>query len=413
MQAVILAAGKSSRFYPFTALAHKSMLSMFGKSLLQHTLESLKKSSITKVIIIIGKNSSIPQDLERISGMDITYVTQSESLGMGHGLLSAKEYLEDTFLLLSGYHVDVSEFAHDLSREKNTVTLLVKKESGVGKFGVVETEGRKVISVTEKPEEENREKLRIISIYQLTKSFVSFLATLPIEEYHFEKALDTYAKDNTVLFVERNKSTVSLKNTWDILEIKDYMLSTIQRKISSKARIAKSAIIDGSVFISDNVTILENAVVKGPCYLGENVTVGTNAILRNGVVAEKGVVIGATMEVKNSLLMTGVTTHTGFIGDSIIGAHSRLAAGFCSANVRFDRKGVVSVVKGKEVNTQRVHFGAVLGEQVDTGVNVTTMPGVCIGNKVRIGPATVVMKNVEDNKLVYTKFETVIKQNNE
>lgn len=413
MQAVILAAGKSSRFYPYSSLAHKSMVSLLGKPLLLHTVESLKKTGVTNILIIVSNNSSIPEELPSITGVKITFVVQEESLGMGNGLLAAKDRLEDSFLLLSGYHVDVSEFVEDLIKDKNHVVLLAKKDTSVDKFGIIEIDESKVLSLAEKPQGNVGEKLRVISIYHLTKSFVEFLKTVATEEYHFEKALDAFAKTNEVKYVETKKSTVSLKNTWDILAVKDYLLSRVKRTISSKAKIHKSAILEGEVVISDGVTILENAVVKGPCFLGENVIVGTNAILRNGVDAEKNVVIGATMEVKNSLLMEDVTTHTGFIGDSVIGKGSRLAAGFCSANVRFDRKNIFSIVKGVPTDTKRSHFGVVMGMHVDTGVNALVMPGIVVGNNVTVGPATVVMKDVEDNKLIYTKFDTVIKKNNE
>lgn len=413
MQAVILAAGKSSRFYPYTSLAHKSMLQIFGKPLLQHTIEELKKAQITNVVIIVSKNSKIPQELVKIHGMDITFVIQEDSLGMGHGLLAAEKYLDDSFLLLSGHHVDVGEFIGDITKQKNKVVLLSKKDSSLEKFGVIETEGLKVISFIEKPQRNLEEKLRVVSIYQLTKSFVEFLKTIPVEEYHFEKALDMYAKKDHVSCVITGKQTVSLKHTWDILDVKNYMLSKIKKSISSKAHVAKSAILEGEIYVSDGVIICDNAVIKGPCYIGDNVFIGTSAILRNGVIIEKNAVVGATMEVKNSLLMAEATTHTGFIGDSVIGRYSRLAAGFCTANVRFDRGEVNMKVKGKITNTHRMHFGVIMGEHVDTGVNVATMPGITIGNNVTIGPSTTIMDDIEDNSLFFTKFEQVLKRKNE
>lgn len=410
MQAVILAAGKSSRFYPYASFAHKSMISILGKPLLLHTIESLKKAHITNIVIIVGKDSSIPEELPKIPDLSIHFVTQQESRGMGDGLLAAEKYLEDSFMLLSGYHVDVAQFIPNLTKEKNKVVLLAKKDSSVDKFGVIETEGSRVISVVEKPKENSGEKLRLVSVYHLTKLFVEFLKTIPVEEYHFEKALNMYAENNEVLFVTTEKQTVSCKNTWDILDVKNYMLSGVKRNISSKAIIAKSAILEGEVYVSEGVTVAENAVIKGPCYLGENVFIGTNAILRNGVDIEKDAVVGATMEMKNSLLMQGATTHTGFIGDSIIGQYSRLAAGFCSANVRFDRSDISVKVKDTTVNTHKNHFGVVMGEHVDTGINVATMPGITIGNNVTVGPSTTVLNDIEDNMLFYTKFEQVQKR---
>lgn len=416
MQAVILAAGKSSRFYPFSSFGHKSMLPLFGKPLLQHTLESLKKAKFNKVVIVVGKDSDIPQKIENVPGLVISFVVQEEKLGMGHALSQAEHLLDETFFLLSAYHMDVDDFAHDMQKKQKDhkqVILLAKEDTNLEKYGVLHVENDRVISVTEKPEEIDGKRLRLIGIYLLNKTFLQTLNNLPVEEYHFEKALDEYARSGNISFVKTDLPLVTLKHSWDILTVKDYLLSKIKKTISSKAHISKSAIIQGEVIISDNVIILEGACIKGPCFLGENVVVGNNAILRNGVIAEENVVIGATMEVKNSVLMKNVTTHTGFIGDSVIGSYSRLAAGFCSANVRFDRGEISTLVSDLLVNTHRTHVGVIIGEHVDTGINVATMPGVMIGNHATIGPGTMVMENVEDSMRMYTKFETIKKKKNE
>lgn len=416
MQAVILVAGKSQRFYPFTSFAHKSMVIMAGKTLLEHTLESLKKSHITEVIIVVGKDSTIPQAIKHIPGIALKYVVQEKAEGMGHALLQAEKYLHETFFLLSGYHVDFADVYKEMLQKQTSqekTILLAREDVVLDRYGVVEVENDSVVALTERPENTKEKGLRVIGIYLLNKTFIQMLKKIPVEQYHFEKALDTYAREGNVKFVLTSKPTITLKHSWDLLTTKDYILSKTKPYVSKKASVAKSAILQGNIHVSDGVTILEGACIKGPCYLGKNVIVGNNAIIRGGVIAEENVVIGATMEVKNSHLMKNVTTHTGFIGDSIIGEHSRLAAGFCTANVRFDRGEISAKVKDVITRTYRTHVGAILGEYVDMGINVATMPGICVGNHVRVGPGTVVMVNVDDSMLLYTKFQTVIKKNHE
>lgn len=389
------------------------MVSLMGKPLLQHTLEALRHAKFSHVIIVIAKDSLIPQQLKDIPGLSVAYVVQNKPLGMGHALLQVEKRLEETFFLLSGYHVDIADFSRDMMKmqdAKEKIVLLAKDDTFLEQYGVLETDGDKVLSVVERPKKSGKMGLRVVGMYLLNKTFMQTLRALPLEHYHFEKALDTYAKLGHIVYCKTEKPTITLKYGWDLLQVKDYLLSKIKRSISPKSYIAKNAIIEGNVVVSDNVRILEGTCIKGPCFLGENVIIGNNAILRNGVVIESLSVVGATMEVKNSLLMTKTTTHTGFIGDSIIGAYSRLAAGFCSANVRFDRKEVVAKVKESKRDTQRIHMGAVVGEYVDTGINVSTMPGITIGNHVTIGPGTTVMENVDDGVVIYTKFNTVIKK---
>lgn len=416
MQAVILVAGQSKRFYPYTQYGHKSMMPVMGKPLLQHTLESLKRVKVDHVVIIVGKESKIPQQLEKIHGLAVTFINQEEALGMGDALAKAESVLEDSFFLLSGYHLDIEDFAVDLLKKRKNaqdVVLLAKDDTILDRYGVLEVEEDKVVSLVERPAGLEGQKLRVISIYLLNKTFLHTLQNTPVEHYHFEKALDSYAKSNTVRFVKTEKQTITLKHSWDLLTVKDYLLSKIKKSISSKASIAKSAVIEGNVYIADGVKILEGACIKGPCYLGAGVVVGNNAIVRNGVVAEENAVIGANMEVKNSFLMKNVTTHSGYIGDSIVGQYTRLAGGFYSANVRFDRGEITAKVRGEDVNTHKKHIGVMIGEYVDTGVGVTTMPGVSVGNHVTIGPSTMVTENIDDSTLLYAKFQTVVKKKHE
>src|SRR3989344_7360903 len=127
MQAVILAAGQSSRFYPFNInLPHKSFLTIMGRPIIEHTLLSVKQSGITEVVMVISPDSSIKNYLgngEKL-GLHITYCTQKEPNGQGDALLSAKDHISSDFFLLHAHRVDFSEFKLDMERkydQKNIV----------------------------------------------------------------------------------------------------------------------------------------------------------------------------------------------------------------------------------------------------------------------------------------------------
>ena len=46
-------------------------------------------------------------------------------------------------------------------------------------------------------------------------------------------------------------------------------------------------------------------------------------------------------------------------------------------------------------------MGTVMGEYVNTGINVSIMPGIIIGENSRIGAHTLVFKNVPPNTLYF------------
>lgn len=413
MQAVILAAGKSSRFEPFTSLPHKSMVKILGKTILEHTLLSLKKSNVDDVILVVGDNDAIQKEIgdgERL-GLKITYVMHIGAQGMGAALLDAKEYLQEKFFLLNAYHMDVEKFSEgmiEVSRSDETVVLLGKKPQDSQQFGMMEINGETVTGVVEKPEKVLDNQLQIIGMYLLTKKFVEVLESTPLEHYHFEKALDMYAKNGNVKFVRTNEATLSLKYAWDLLQVKNYLLSSLTAYISPTAKVSEHAVITGNVYIDDEAEVMDGAVIKGPAYIGKKALVGTDAILRNGVDVEAGAVVGARMELKNCLMGESATTHSGFLGDSIVGTNVKIAAYVCSANARLDRQPVMSMVKGEKVSSGLKHLGVIVGENANIGIRVSTMPGNIIGEGAIIGPSTTVMKNIAPHTKYYTRFAEVI-----
>ena len=54
-------------------------------------------------------------------------------------------------------------------------------------------------------------------------------------------------------------------------------------------------------------------------------------------------------------------------------------------------------------------MGVIMGDSVRTGINISTMPGIIIGNNAIVGPSTTLMENVEHDTTVYSEFKLVKK----
>jgi bifunctional UDP-N-acetylglucosamine pyrophosphorylase/glucosamine-1-phosphate N-acetyltransferase len=74
------------------------------------------------------------------------------------------------------------------------------------------------------------------------------------------------------------------------------------------------------------------------------------------------------------------------VGDSIIGEECNLGAGTKIANLRLDKKDII--VGG--IDTKRHKLGAIIGDRVETGINVSINVGSMIGNNTHIGPGAIV-----------------------
>lgn len=416
MQAVILAGGASSRFYPFNN-ASKALIKIAGEPIIAHTIRAIKRAGINDVVFLTGHENYFKDALGngKKFGVKISYASIPEPTGMGDGLLICSKFIKSDFFLVNPQHVEFDELKRVIDDKRGTnqdAILLARENPQKGKYGVLKIDGDRVLSVVEKPKiHEGLSNLRVIGVYFLNQEFTSVLKKVKREHYSFEKALDVFAKQGKVRVAITESEVLTLKYPWDLLGVKNFILGKLSRSISRKAKISKSADIQGNVVIEEGAEVIENAVIKGPAYIGRNVFIGSNTLIRNGSDIEEEAKIGAYMEVKNSLIGEGSKTHSGFIGDSVVGSNTRIGALFGTANVRLDRNSVTSEARGEKIDTGLRSFGAIIGSGVTIGERVSTMPGVIIGNNTVIGPSTTVMKNVPEDMIFYTKFQEIIQKN--
>ena len=424
MQAVILAAGESSRFWPLNS-KNKSLLKIMGQPLIWWTIESLKKIGIKNIIIIQGPDKNIENELKnyKFSNCDIKYVIQKESKGMGNALWQARNLLKNSFLVLDVARIDIDEIIQNSKFKiqndnlKSKIVLFGQKTKTPELFGMMRLKENKVLEIIEKPKKEKKPSdIRVVGIYILEPNFFKIYKKVKKHQYDFEDALSLYVKENNtraqIHILDENQNAPSLKYAWHLFNVEKYLFDKfLKRKIEKTAKIAKSAVIEEKIHIGKNVKIFENAVIKEPCWIGDNCIIGNNSLIREYSNLENDTLIGANAEIARCIFQENVHIHSGFFGDSIFGNGCRIGAGMITANARIDREKIKSIVKEKKVNTGLKSLGIIAGENVKIGINSSVMPGILIGSDCLIGPATVVRKNIPDNTTFYTKFEEVIKKN--
>ncbi|MCD6477596.1 MAG: NTP transferase domain-containing protein [Candidatus Aenigmarchaeota archaeon] len=411
-QAVILAAGESSRFWPLSEGKHKSLNNIMGKPLIQHTIDSIKSAGIKDIIIIQGPGREIEKV---VKDPDVRFVVQKEPKGMGDALSQARELLKRQFFVLGAHHVDASEFLTPMmdTSKKNgaALTLLGRETDTPWIYGVLNLKNNFAKGIVEKPERgKEPSNIKAVSIYLLHPEFFDYLDMVPQHHYNYEEALDLYMKKNDVPVFVTDKDTVSLKYPWHMLDVVKRLMKNMSPFVADSADIHPSVEINGNVYIGENTRIFRGATINGPCYIGNNVLIGNNTLIRDYTNIEDDVMIGMGAEVTRTIIQRGTHTHSGFFGDSIIGEDCRIGAGTITADVRIDRGIINATVKGKKVETGRKSLGVIVGNNTRTGISVRFMPGVLVGSNCTIGPNTVVMENLESNTLLYTKFQEVKKK---
>jgi len=416
MQAVILAAGESSRFWPLNQ-RHKSLLKIMGRPLIFYTIESLKKAGIKDIIIVQGPKKDIEKALKNSDlGIDIKYVIQEEPKGMGNAVMKAKDLLSGPFFTLHAHKVNAGDYVGPMiekfKESKAELIFLGIKTDQPWLYGMLKFEGDKAKGLIEKPEKgKEPSDIRVIGIYLLPPKFFEYYKKVPEHQYAFENTLALYMKENEARVTVIEKEPSSFKYPWHLFEVTKLLIDSLIQKqeIHPSVKISKNVTIEGNAYIGKNTKIFEGAAIKGPCYIGDNCLIGNNSLIREYTNLENNVLIGAFAEVARSIFQEDIHTHSGYFGDSIFGRGCRLGAGTITANVRVDRGEIKSTVKGEKIKTGLDSLGVIMGERSKTGINCSLMPGILIGSNCVIAPNSVVFENIEDNATFYTKFEGVKK----
>jgi len=192
---------------------------------------------------------------------------------------------------------------------------------------------------------------------------------------------------------------------WDLLEANRWALERMNHKVIGF--IEDGAHLIGPVTVAKSARIRSGAYVEGPALIDEEADVGPNCYIRPHTSIGKKVRVGNACEVKNSILMRGTHVgHLSYIGDSILGEKCNLGAGTVTANYRFDAGPIKMMVKDKLVDTERKKLGAVLGDNVKTGINALLMPGVKVGSNSWVGPNVVVDRDLPANSIMLLKQNT-------
>lgn len=152
---------------------------------------------------------------------------------------------------------------------------------------------------------------------------------------------------------------------------------------------AGALLLGQQLHIGRGVLIESGAMIKSPAIIGDMTEVRQGAYLRGYCLAGKSCVIGHTTEVKHSIFLDHAKAgHFAYLGDSILGKNANLGAGTKFANLKFVPGNVFIKTAEGAIDTGRRKFGAILGDNAQTGCNSVTNPGTIIGQRGVLMPNT-------------------------
>jgi NDP-sugar pyrophosphorylase family protein len=173
---------------------------------------------------------------------------------------------------------------------------------------------------------------------------------------------------------------------WELLgePIERFLASLPSSRIEGRVH-PGAHVLGDRVVIGKGSRVAPGAVLEGPLWIGENVEVRVGAYLRGGCFVGDGCVVGANVEMKRAILFDGShAAHLNYVGDSILGRGVNLGAGVICSNFRHDGRQIEIPAGSERLSTGRRKLGAIVGDGAAVGCNAVLNPGTIVGARSQI-----------------------------
>jgi glucose-1-phosphate thymidylyltransferase len=160
MKGIILTGGHGSRLYPSTLATNKQLLPVFDKPMIYYPLTTLMENGVNDICIITNPAST--SNFKKLMGdgsqwgIKIIYRVQKEPKGIPEAFLIAKSFLkrDDGVVLILGDNIYYG--ANDILQDafynfSSGGTIFGYRVEDPRRYGVVEMQSNKVLSLEEKP----------------------------------------------------------------------------------------------------------------------------------------------------------------------------------------------------------------------------------------------------------------------
>lgn len=349
MKAVVLAAGRGERLYPFTVKRSKALVPIAGRPLVWYVLAALREAKVDEAILVVSKDSDVKSHIERRKlPFTIEFSIQHKQLGTGDALLAAQDHISkgERFLALNGDLVlaplTVKRF---LQKASGKLAIAVIGVADVSEYGSVVVEGGALKFIREKAEPGRG--LANAGIYVFDHGIFTWLERIepsPRGEFELTDAINALASSGKKILPVRipRREWCDVGRPWDIIAATK--LAMREYNISSRA--------PGS-------EIDERAAVRGT-YVGAGATI-EDARVSNSVIMD-GARIAAGSKVSWSVI-----GERAYVGERVM-IRCKLPSHVASIAIR-----------ERVVKAGRRLIGAFIGEEAKVSSGVTLPPASFIG----------------------------------
>lgn len=398
MECVVLAAGEGKRMRPLTAKRPKVMLPLANRPMMEHLVLAVRDAGITEFIFIVGYGE---REIRRYFGdgatwgIHIEYAPQRLQRGTADAVGAARDLVTGPFLVMNGDMILKRQDIADLCQLKPSC-MCISTTDHPEDYGVVLMENGIITSLKEKTKQP-KSNLINAGAYLFSPDIFDLIDKVrpsPRGELELTDALAGLVEERQ-LQAYLLSYWMDVGHPWDMLEANATLMESLEPE--NKGKVEEGANLQNSVIIGEGTVIKSGTYIEGPCVIGKNCRIGPHAYIRGATSIGNDCHIGHCSELKNSIIMNGTKIpHFNYIGDSVIGAGCNFGAGTKIANLRHDHANVR--VCGKD--TRRKKFGAVIGDDVQFGINCSINVGTMIGSEAQFAPNTYIEGCIGDKAII-------------
>lgn len=306
---VIPAAGEGRRLKPHTVSTPKVLLQVAGKPIIGHIMDRLLPAQPDEVCVVVGaQGEQVRGYLESNYRCRFSFVTQENPRGLGDAVYRARAVFspgDSALIVLGDTIVDL-----DMREMVGTTDLLaVRSVADPRRFGIVETDGDRVVRLVEKPEHP-KGNLAIVGLYYLrdaTRLFATIERLIAENrttrgEYQLTDALQLLLEGGA------DMRTKPIEH-WLDCGTRDAMIETNRHLLGRNGhfRPRPDTVVIPPVFIHDSARIINSVI-------GPNVSIGADADISGSVISDS--IINDRVIVEHSLLAGSILGEDSVVRDS-------------------------------------------------------------------------------------------------
>lgn len=277
MKAIIPAAGLGTRLRPLTYTRPKPVLRVANKSMIRHAIDNLMNAGLTEIGIVVSEltRKDIEIAINGIEGVHIEYITQSETLGLGHAVKMAASWIgQDDFCVYLGdnlFETGVGSYIDTFYAQNADAVIALVEVDNPSSFGVaVLDEMGKIIELIEKPKNPPS-NLAVAGFYCFKANILEILEHLKPSQRGEYEITDAIAEN---IRIGRQVIGQRVQGWWkdtgkpfDLIDANRLLLEGLEPVMHGEVEHSR---ITGRVSVGRG-TVIKNSTIMGPVLIGDNV----------------------------------------------------------------------------------------------------------------------------------------------